>query len=241
MSNLLIPYLRALGIPLDLGFLTNYWMDDFLVVLIASVVSILAVEEYREYRKRTKIEIEPRVIENRVGFAIRPKGGTLHRPQIIYCVVPQDPRMFSHKCELYDEDGNIYKKDYILGGDSVCVFPFILKEKLEKSGEKYTLQVEVLEESTKSRRTELWFEAFTLPTGWNTVVPKEHGNPIWEATLRIYADGWGREQIHVLSLSLSVLLLNLRGPPIRPSSSIEDWTTHYTLSIKRQKFRSWLR
>lgn len=58
-------------------------MDEFLIVLLASVVSILAVDRYNEQRKKPKIEIKDAEDGNKIGYKIIVRRKGLHHPRVM--------------------------------------------------------------------------------------------------------------------------------------------------------------
>lgn len=226
--------------------LSNYWLDEFVLLLIAGGI-LLAVELWWSGRRKTKVELKEMSKAERIGFSLTPKGGTLYKPEVIYRMVSHSPD--STKLDLYDKVGNLYTKDYILAGDSVCVFPFYCEPVWveEGGGETYTLKVLVNGVNHHLPRVQYWFEGIKPPQGMNSYAPKpRQGEQLpFECALIIKADGWRKEETRVYSLTARPVLLGgsvtFDDDLAQEPNTIKDWNiVYYNVKAKELRLREWL-
>jgi hypothetical protein len=216
------------------GFLTTYWVSEFFVVLVAGGL-LLAVELAIQRRNRARVEVSPVEIRERLGFRIKVKGGTLARPEIRFSILPGGTTVEQQKCDPYYENGNIYNKDYVHAGDSIYVFPFVAKHSWTRQGKTWTLKVEV---------TDIFFGTTWATRGYEGIEEKpvssslrdDKAHPPWWATLRIYGEGWGKEEVWVFELDLTASFAHFIGEEPMDKSMV--W---YELQGRRvRKGHGWL-
>jgi hypothetical protein len=227
--------------------LSDYWLDEFILLLVAGGI-LLAVELWWGGRRRAKVELKEITKGERIGFSLTAKGGTLYKLEVIYSMVARPFFSDSTKLDLYDKNGNLYIKDYVLAGDSVSIFPFHCEHVWaeEGGGETYTLKVLVYDLNSHLPRVEYWFEGIKPPQGTNSYTPEpRQGEQIpFEGALIIKADGWRKEKTHVYSLTVRPLLwggsVSFDDDSKPMPNSIEDWNIYYHIGAKELKLREWL-
>ncbi len=193
----------------------------------------MAVEFGLEARKRAEIEITPATSGERLGFQIRAKRKTLNHPQILFYggwTRLEWGGADLHPCDLYDENGNSYKDDFILVGRPVRIFPLIAEKEFYDSGDTFSVSVKVIDLATK--REVITNTLSEIPKVSNIVLgPKDEPKPSSETqiSIQVIADGLNREEIQRFHLALETMV-SMLGPKHR----LDEAIVHNTLLIKRE-------
>ena len=167
------------------------------------IAGTLVVNKYSSLRDRQQIDITPvdgTSQQPRLGFQLRVKKKSLDHPRVLffggYATKKSGPGEL-HICDLYDENGNIYKDDFIsAGGRPVRIYPLLAKHELGENGVKITVTDVVTRREVLSQY---------LPT-------KGVGSPVYSfakeasensfATIQISAHGLEREEVRRFKLGL---------------------------------------
>ena len=196
-------------------------MDEFLVVLVASVVSILVVERYTEHRRGARIEIKGIESGDKLGFEINVKNRTLNHPRVFfYGGWARPERGFDFRpCELYDKDGHPYKDDFVLVGRPVRILPMQAEKVYEDEGESIRVRIRVKDVSTG--REVLNMEIPRLPKVHNLGVtwpkePKVH--PHHQVSIQITADGLEKDDLQRFRLGLEAIIF-MQYPLANPNAT----------------------
>ena len=204
-----------------MDILASYWLDEFLVVLVASVVSILVVERYTEHRRGARIEIKGMESGDKLGFEINVKNRTLNHPRVFfYGGWARPERGFDFRpCELYDKDGYPYKDDFILVGRPVRIFPMQAEKVYEDEGESIRIRIGV--KDIRTNREVLNMVIPSLPKAYNLGVtypkePKVH--PHHQISIQITADGLERDELQRFRLGLEAIIL-MQYPRANPDAT----------------------
>lgn len=193
-----------------LDILASYWLDEFLVVLVASVVSILLVEAYTEHRRGARIEIKSIEHGDKLGFEINVKNRTLNHPRIFfYGGWARPERGFDFRpCELYDKDGYLYKDDFILVGRPVRILPMQAERTFEDEGESIRVRIAVKDVSTGREILKMAIPSLPKAHNLTGTYPKEPKvNPYHQVSIQITADGLERDELQRFRLGLEALIL----------------------------------
>lgn len=217
--------------------ITNYWLDEFIVVLVASVVSIVIVEQISEHRRKAKVRISPYALDKRIGFKVDVWGGTLYSPKIIYNIPENEGDNFP--CDIYDAYGNLWKRDYVLAGEAFCVFP-LLAESEWKKGEDglFILQMTVKETNYSGfERDWLWFRPVIRPdgriSGLTLLESSDYPETRFDVALRVYAQGWSDDEVHLFGLEVQPHAWHqpywdsLDSSVDLPHPPVEKWDIYY--------------
>jgi hypothetical protein len=201
---------------------------------------------------RPRLEIKFVSKEEKIGFRIWSRGGTLHSPKVVYSTAPfrQEWRADSYPLILYDKDGNSYEKDYVLAGESICVFPFLAKHEIRKvRAFEYTLEVDMSHPFGHYASFKLSFGALKwrhakvgereYRSNVLTTETRKEMLPL-NATLRFYADGWEEEQVYHFDITLNPMVFvatperwgDLREEDI-PEPNSPEWKVYYNGTLKR--------
>ena len=218
--------------------LTNYWVLEFLVVLVASVVSIVVVELISERRKRAKVRITPYARGNLIGFKIEVRGGTLLSPKVVYNIPENEEDSFP--CDIYNFYMDPWKRDYILAGETVLVFPLLADSKWRKDENGSSVLEVSVEETNPSKfpREVLGFRPVKRPDGrtFGKLMPdpKSYYEGGFDVALRVYAQGWGDDEIHLFGLRIQPHIWPPAGfsdsPAEPPPPPVEKWNIFYEVS-----------
>ncbi len=121
---------------------------EIIIGLATVVAGTLVADKYESYRNRPIIEISAAFSGDRLGFSLKVKRKSLNHPHVLfYGGYTRTNWGYLHPCDLYDEDGNIYKDDLIIaGGKPVCIYPLLVKRELQdEEGNMMSATVHVLD------------------------------------------------------------------------------------------------
>jgi hypothetical protein len=225
-----------------LSALTNPLTLEIIIGLATVVVGTLIADNYETRRNRPIIEFAPTTSGDRLGFFLSVKRKTLEHPRILF-YAGNSRYSFGEKfqhCDLYDEDGNLYKDDFIIAGDRpVAIYPLLATRVLKTEGNRVSVTIRIID--AKSRRD--FIEEFLppLPKSGNYAFsfPKEPkpSNDHY-AIIQISAQGLDREEIQRYRVGLSSLMSGLTGNPYDTESEA-TLLFHHELVIKKEP-RLWI-
>ena len=171
-------------------------------------------------RHRPTIVIEPVAKEERLGFRITAKGGSVHSPEVVKSVSPHAGigSMDSRPLPLYDDYGNLLDKDYINADRSFCVFPYIALHRWESLTNQ--LIVDIREVPNNNWVADLYFDGIDVRQSFNMTA---YNFKSWDITLRIQADGWTKAENHWFRFRLGVYVTNFEAfSELLPTETIAD-------------------
>ena len=184
--------------------------------------------KYDFYRNRALIEIKPAQSGSRLGFALKVKRKSLNHPTILfsggYARAEWGSMMGGlSRCALFDENGNLYKDDFIIaGGRPVYIFPLTAKTEWVQGGDTLSLVVRVYDPS-KNRTVHLQTIP-NIPRGFVGTFgyPKEPKPSFdWEATIQVIAEGLERQEVQRFYLALQTVITRL--DPNTPLDNTPFW------------------
>jgi hypothetical protein len=193
---------------LDFSLLTNYWLDEFLVVLVAGAL-LLGVELWLESRKRAEIEITKAESGDRLGFEIKVKKKTLNHPRIyFYAGWARPERGFDFQpCDLYDKDGNNYKDDFILVGRPIRIFPMLTEKAFRDEGEAIKISITVIDAATKREILSLPVPSLPKATNLGVTYPREPKvDPYKQVSIQITGEGLEKDSLQRFRLGLEAII-----------------------------------